>query len=436
MRLSNSTRVIVLLFAAGVVKPMLAQSVDSVVAPANYVESGGSDPISSDQSGLVRELMRRRGGDPAASAHLIQLTREFPPRSAAEMFDELARAHQAVGNLDLAAETRRLLVEKYPDEPLAAATKLWLVRLYASSEAAHAHRRRDFGASWKNVDDLDESQGRAKYALHLAGAAERDTGRTVDPALDFQRAVAVRLAGAAQASRSLLTPLKHARAGDPWGDCARAEAWLEDRHKTPPKPVLSCLAAAEPPHLDGVLDELFWQSAASRLSAPASAGSAPPPAAQAADVRWAYDDEYLYLAIRCSKLSGVAYPRDNRPRPHDGDVENYDRVRLFIDVDRDYATWFELTVDSRGWTSDRAWDDAAWNPPWFVSAGAGNGDAGVNYWTIEAAIPLDELTPQRPGPMAAWAAAVERVSPSVHGAERPRSETQPGPEAFGLLLFE
>ena len=36
---------------------------------------------------------------------------------------------------------------------------------------------------------------------------------------------------------------------------------------------------------------------------------------------------------------------------------------------------FELLIDSRGWTADRCWGDAAWNPEWFVAAGELNGAA-------------------------------------------------------------
>ena len=104
---------------------------------------GAEAPVDADHDvPLIRELMRRRGGDPAALAQLVQLTRPCSPAKAAELFDVLAEAHRGAGNLNLAAETRQLLVEQYADQPAAeAAVLLWLVRLYSSSsEVARAHR--------------------------------------------------------------------------------------------------------------------------------------------------------------------------------------------------------------------------------------------------------------------------------------------------------
>src|SRR5690349_18520883 len=47
---------------------------------------------------LVRQLARHRGGQPAALAQIIQLSRGFNDALAAEMLDELATAHYAAGN--------------------------------------------------------------------------------------------------------------------------------------------------------------------------------------------------------------------------------------------------------------------------------------------------------------------------------------------------
>jgi hypothetical protein len=384
-----------------------------------------------DQSRLVRELMRRRGGDPAAAAQLIQLTREFEPAVAAELFDSLADAHVAANNLDLAAETRRLLVQQYPDQPRGRAAKLWLVRLYASSEVALAHRQAA-GSESRAGDDGAVDQGLALYALNLANSAAGPTAaKDSDPALVFQRSVAARRAGLQKAADGFLTTLKHGRAGNPWGDCARAEAWLKDPHDAPsPKPIAHCIAAAERPRLDGVLDDACWQTDARlRLSA---AGKDPTTDFAAALVSLAYDQVYLYLAVACPKFTGVAYPLDSRPRPHDGDLTANDRVRLLLDADRDYATWFELTVDSRGWTGDRCWEDSAWNPEWFVAA-ANRADSPETPWVIEAAIPWSALAARPPRPGEAWACAVEREAPGI----KPQAWLSPAsdPERFGLLLF-
>jgi hypothetical protein len=425
--------------ALGAAAPAVAQLASEGVVAASHVEgdaeSGDSDSRF-DQVNLVRELMRRRGGDPAAVAQLIQLVRPFEPAVAAELFDELAAAHAAVGNLDLAAETRRMLVEQYPAEPRSRAALLWLVRLYASSEVTHAHRLTM--ASANRAGDVDAERSMALYAANLAGGGEGSPEETRrDATLLFQRAAAARRAGETKLGDGLITALKRARPGDPWGDCARAETWLKEDRETPcPKPIARCVAAATRPKLDGVLDEPWWQGEAAlplRAVDDEAAGGAQ---SQSDFVRLAYDCEYLYFAASCGQQSDVAYPRDDRRRPHDGELRNHDRVRLLLDADRDYATWFDLTVDSRGWTGDRCWDDDAWNPQWFVAA-AQSGAGADAKWVVEAAIPWSALAANAPHQGEAWAVAVDRDAPhSPPQSWLARAADAPRPIAFGLLLFE
>ncbi len=178
-----------------------------------------------------------------------------------------------------------------------------------------------------------------------------------------------------------------------------------------------------------MLDDACWQAAALGLGDPAGKpGSNLGPA----EVRLAYDDEFLYVAMLCAKATGCNYARDESPRTHDGDVEKHDRVTLRLDLDRDYATFFELVVDSRGWTADRCWDDAAWNPEWFVAAKCDGA-----CWTAEAAIPLTELNAAPPNSGNAWACQIERRVPSagVQAWPAPASKRQ-SPQHFGLLLFD
>jgi hypothetical protein len=146
----------------------------------------------------------------------------------------------------------------------------------------------------------------------------------------------------------------------------------------------------------------------------------------------ACDDEFLYLAISCQKAPGCEYAVDNAPRPHDSDLAGRDHVTLLLDVDRDYATFWQLSVDYRGFPSAACAGDATWNPQWFIAAG---GDE--KWWTVEAAIPLAELGPKRPQVRDVWAAQIQRVVPRV-GLQ---SYSQPAavrirPEGFGLLVFE
>lgn len=426
-------------FAACVATPAAAQLASDSVAAASHVEDAGdsgADDSRFDQVSLVRELMRRRGGDPAAVAQLIQLVRPFEPAVAAELFDELAAAHAAVGNLDLAAETRLMLVQQYPAERRSRAAHLWLVQLYASSEVAHAHRQTM--AHDGRGGDVATERGMALYAANLAGGgggSPEETRR--DQSLIFQRAAAARRAGETKLSEGLITALKRGRPGDPWGDCARTEAWLKEAPEEPcPKPVARCVVASSRPKLDGILDEPWWQGDAAlplRGIEDAAAGGAQ----VASDViRLAYDGEYLYVAASCRQPPDVAYPRDDRRRSHDAELRNHDHVRLLLDADRDYATWYDLTVDSRGWTAERCWEDAAWNPQWFVAAAQSGADVAAR-WVVEAAIPWSALAAKAPQKGEAWALAIDRDAPhSPPQSWLARAGEAPRPIAFGLLLFE
>jgi hypothetical protein len=91
-----------------------------------------------------------------------------------------------------------------------------------------------------------------------------------------------------------------------------------------------------------------------------------------------------------------------------------------------------LTVDDRGWTRDACWNDATWNPTWFVAAAADEAT-----WTVEAAMPLAQLVAEPPAAKHVWAASVVRTIPRV-GDETWSGDATSGdsPERFGLLIFE
>jgi hypothetical protein len=156
-------------------------------------------------------------------------------------------------------------------------------------------------------------------------------------------------------------------------------------------------------------------------------------------MRLAYDDEFLYLACVCPHAANGDYSPDDRPRPHDADLSQRDRVTVVLDADRDFTSGWELTIDSRGWTGDRCWDDAAWNPQWFVAAGP-SPDGPVTLdrvWIVEAAIAWSELAIQAPAAGDAWACAIRRQIPGAadQSWQGEGAETS-NPAQFGLLLFD
>ena len=104
-----------------------------------------------------------------------------------------------------------------------------------------------------------------------------------------------------------------------------------------------------------------------------------------------------------------------------------------LDVDRDWTSYWRLSVDHRGQTGDDCWGDRTWNPQWFVAAAK-----QPTSWTCEAAIPWSELASKAPQPGDTWAAGVERVVPGVgfQSWTTPASAAVARPEGFGLLMFE
>ncbi|MBA4104256.1 MAG: hypothetical protein C0485_00735 [Pirellula sp.] len=465
-----------------------AQPEPNATADADSSADQAATAKQAEEIDLVRQLARHRGGQPAALAQIIQMSRSFNDAVAAELLDELAAAHLRAGDLNLAADTRRVLAEQYPGTPRAQDALLWLVRLYSSSEMVHARRQPSQAA----VDMLRQipanadltqartnsavtggrknkrsaasaSQPAAPYAIHLATQSmDRHPELADNAALAYQRAVAARLAGQQKQLQAYLSPLKHRRGGDTWGDCARMEAWLESGDKErSPKPTAMCVFADDPPQLDGMLNEPFWQLALPLPLKPGKAAArdgganasevqtasyeqsvrdtnaaATPPAAS--QVQLAYDREYLYVAAICEKPAGAPYSPGNGPRPRDGDVESHDHVALRLDVDRDYASYYELLIDSRGQTADRCWGDAAWNPEWFVAAGELNANGGM--WIVELAIPWSELAPTAPKSGHAWALSLARTLPPT--TNQPSQSwlgpacDRPAPENFGVLQFE
>lgn len=444
---------------------------------------------------IIRQLARHRGGQPAALAQLIQMARPFSDDVAAELIDELATAHLQAGDLNLAADTRRVLSEQYPGTPRAQDALLWLVRLYASSEMVHARRQPSQGTQDmlqqlppnadltqartntaivpkqrrkpKNAAEA-ASQPAAPYAVHLATQSmDRHPELNDSAPLAYQRAVAARLAGQQKSAQAYMSPLRHRRPGDPWGDCARMETWLESGAKDrAPKPTATVVFADDPPKLDGILSESFWELAlpmplqasneqtaqhehdshdshvelAAAEQPLASPQAQPAAIAPASQVQLAYDREYLYIAVVCEKAPAADYPPGKGPRPRDGVLDAADHVRVRLDLDRDYASYYELAVDARGWTAERCWGDSAWNPQWYVAAAESNDSA--DHWIVEAAIPWSELAAKAPKRGQAWACSLHRTTPGAGRNETtqqswlgPANQAET-PAHFGVLQFE
>lgn len=244
----------------------------------------------------------------------------------------------------------------------------------------------------------------------------------------------------------------YTRGSDPWRDCVLLESWLLTRGggAQPPKPVAACRHAVRP-NLDGLLDDACWKNAIAMPLSSVAGELGPefggresiehklkkgdsPEANEAINstsrAMFAFDDEYLYMAVVCKHPAGMKKEKVESRR-HDMNLQANDRVSIMIDLDRDYQTYYRLEVDQRGAVSDDCWGDKSWSPKWFVSS-----KQDETGWVVEAAIPLSELTGEVVAPGKMWAVNVVRTIPGkgLQAWSTPAGAT-PRPEGMGLMTF-
>ncbi|HUE74167.1 MAG TPA: YCF48-related protein, partial [Pirellulaceae bacterium] len=409
----------------------------------------------------VAQLLARVSEDPSQGAAMLaqidELTAGIGDRGTGEILLALAQRYQQAGRPQAAAETLERLLTRYPQHPLSDTAALWLVQYYSSGEMAWRLRSQSqtvvhtAGAvngtgrePFAGVQAAGEANTKheTRNAKHETALSER-AGRALaagkliertrpvlfaDPRFRFPLVSAYAAQGQEKLAEQFFASLAANATFDPWGSCAVAEQCLRQKQGTPPKTVISCVTAAARPRLDGRLDDELWKTA----RPVALTSSKQDDALWPADAVLAYDDEFLYIAISARKSAGGDYTADESPRAHDADLTSRDRVEIHLDIDRDYTSYWTLAVDCRGFTRDRVFGDATWNPTWYVARG---GDE--QFWTAEIAIPLSQLAPQPPKARDTWAIGIQRIVPNVGF----QSATQPAsmdvrPEGFGLLGFE
>ncbi|MGH7138481.1 MAG: hypothetical protein ACREHD_22245, partial [Pirellulales bacterium] len=403
------------------------------------------------------------------TAQIGELTAGLDASMAGNVIYQLAQHYRQTGKWPLAAETFAVLVERHPDHPLTEAALVWLVRYWSSGEAAWRERKlaeangREAAAAQfasqitvfqppaalgqvlpaKNevargnaprvegrmaVANHTLATDRANRAIALAKLLEqRNPATFVEPTVRFALASAYRKEGLTKQAEKYYLDVSRLRDHDAWWSCAAGERWLLAPNDLPPKDILR-VAGGPKPRLDGQLDDAIWQRA-QRAELKGTIGDDGDGAAKAL---LAYDKEFLFLAVECRRPADAPSPASEGPRPRDPDLGNHDRVDFYFDLDRDWSTFFRLTIDHRGWTGEACWDDASWNPQWFVASAHADG-----LWTAEAAIPLVELTGETPQPRYVWALGIERTVPGVGLQSWSTPTAAPaGGESFGYLIFE
>lgn len=126
--------------------------------------------------------------------------------------------------------------------------------------------------------------------------------------------------------------------------------------------VASAKRAEKPPRLDGIADDPCWPQQAVELG-------------EELQLRLAYDDEFVYAAIRCASDAVQPDPAGSSSRPEpehsrrarDHDLSSVDRLQLSLDLDRDLMTAMRLEFSAQGQTHDSVDGHRAWQPTWYVA---------------------------------------------------------------------
>lgn len=115
-----------------------------------------------------------------------------------------------------------------------------------------------------------------------------------------------------------------------------------------PIPFVSIPEASTAPVIDGELNDACWKKAAVVSDFILTAGeNIKQPATQQTKAYLAYDQNHLYIAFQCfeSDISGM---KTTSKITDDMDMYYDDRVEVFLDVNHDHRSYFELATNSAG----------------------------------------------------------------------------------------
>ncbi|NOX54993.1 MAG: hypothetical protein GXP27_11270 [Planctomycetes bacterium] len=411
-------------------------------------------------------------------AHLSDFTDGLSDDRAAVQLLRLANQFIGRHRWDLAETTLMELVRRYPEHPTAGPAMQWLFSYWSSAELAWQRNRKTVAQSSRRQTNRKAVVEEVHQAIQRLAAGESDEltesqriaqAAAMAPVTQKERAVPWRIAQQTQwqsqaialtremqrrfpklvespqvqLALAALTRRQGARAGADriyarlqaeqsglWKKVADAEIWLVHR-KGSPKPYALCRRTPQAPHLDGLLTDACWRDAdpmTLRWAYPATADTSEP-----ATGYLARDDQFLYFAAVLPRVKGVPIERPQyEGRRHDADLTQHDRVSLYLDLDRDYSTYYAIHIDQRGWVAESCWQDTGWNPQCYIAV-----DGDRRQWRVEMALPLTELAPTVPRRQTVWAVGVVRTIPGV-GLQSwtPEAGLAPRPESFGLVEFD
>ena len=392
--------------------------------------------------------------------------RAFDPELAADYLTQTGRKLVEAGKWDLAESVFSIVAQNYPDLPAARESLVWLIQFYAGGEPFWQTQdnnrfRSSEGtpnqAAEKSQLAVDPSQTQSRF--HNADALGKLIRQYhpqlyMNPEIRFPLAIVQRRRGYDNDALRYYMNRSLVSSDDLWGARAKAEYQLltPNRAERSPEEQLCplsigfCRVAPNRPFLDGVLEPEIWNAAA-RFSLSERPEKAPPSDENDAErkrrdereklstefgtfISLLYDSQFLYLGIECRKVPNVPYPKIDLPRQRDTQATTEDRVEIQLDLDRDYTTFYRFVFDRRGQVDDACWNRSDWNARIFSAQ-----HETENQWTLEIALPWEEIAERPPTKTDVWAASFRRIVPNVGFECWNVERSEATRNAFGLLFF-
>jgi hypothetical protein len=152
----------------------------------------------------------------------------------------------------------------------------------------------------------------------------------------------------------------------------------------------TCPRVETAPSIDGSLEKEIWGKGEPITRYSNWYGE--PSSAEETEIRFAHDDTYFYIGVRCKE----SRPEEmrNETEEWDGAVYYDDNLWFFFDTNHDEDTYYQLIVNPRGTVFDRACHmedgrsvrDITWNGEWEIASGE-DGD----FWILEISVPKESL---------------------------------------------
>jgi len=190
----------------------------------------------------------------------------------------------------------------------------------------------------------------------------------------------------------------------------------------------SCRRIAAPPKIDGTLDEPEWKRDPDLKDFVVSSMDRKPSVQTHGWV--ACDATNLYLAVRCFEpdLEGLRV----RTKHRDGPTFKDDSIELFLDMDLDRETYYQIVVNAGGVVYDGLVFDSSWNGVFQQAAGREE-----DAWTLEMAIPWKTLAAAAPTAGAKMGLELVRTRARTWEIQQwaPTGGGNHSPKMFGTLEF-